>query len=193
MSTEFDLKTIFNNEQKYNNIKLLESSIFENIVCIKLELLTHSKKDELQSELEFINKFLDFYYKFITYTFCKENMITRFKLECNTDECLKDATLTELFQTLYDKINLIIDEMMGDIDYNPKRVTIGKKTSVFLIAYATELKELWEFFNEEFIQNLMNKNLENKVFRSEYFSDKLKVIQVANLKGAWANKSLNFK
>ena len=82
---------------------------------------------------------------------------------------------------------------MGDIDYNPKRVTIGKKTSVFLIAYATELKELWEIFNEEFIQNLMNKNLENKVFRSEYFSDKLKVIQVANLKGAWANKTLNFK
>ena len=193
MSTEFDLRSIFNSEQKYSNIKLLESSIFENIVCIKLELLTHSKKDELQSELEFINKFLDFYYKFITYIFCKENMITRFKLECDTDESLKDATLTELFQTLYDKINIIIDELMGDIDYNPKRVTIGKKTSVFLIAYATELKELWEIFNEEFIQNLMDKNLENKVFRSEYFSDKLKVIQVANLKGAWANKSLNFK
>ena len=188
--TEFNLKSIFYNEQKYNNIKLLESSIFENIVCIKLELLTHNKQNELSEELNFINKFLDFYYKYITYTFCKDNMTTRFNLDNDSSNYLKDANLTELFQTLYDKINLVIDEMMGDIDYNPMRVTIRRKTSVFLIAYATELKELWEIFNDDFIQNLMNKNLENKVFRSEYIGDKLKILPPANLKGVWAKGSL---
>jgi hypothetical protein len=188
---DFDLKKVFYTDQKYNNIKLLESSIFENAVCIKLELLKHNKKDELSNELDYINNFLEFHSKFISYEFCKQNMNTRFQLEGEESKLLKDANLTELFQTMYDKINLVVNDLMGEIDFNPNRVTIRKKTSVFLIAYATRLKELWEKFDDKFIENLMNKNLEEQVYRTDYFAEKLKVIPPANLRGAWAKGSLN--
>jgi hypothetical protein len=189
---DFDLKKVFYTDQKYNSIKLLESSIFENAICIKLELLKHDNKEELANEHEFINNFLEFHNKFISYEFCKQNMNTRFKLEGEESKLLKDSNLTELFQTLYDKINLVVNDLMGDIDFNPNRVTIRKKTSVFLIAYATRLKEIWERIDEKFIENLMNKNLEDKVYRINHFNEKLKVIPPANLRGAWAKGPLNF-
>jgi hypothetical protein len=193
IESEFDIKRVFYTDQKYNAIKLLETSIYETAVCIKLELEKHNKSNELLDESKYLDKFMNFYNKFIVYEFCKNNMNSRFQLE-STDEnkLLKDSNLIELYQTFYDKLNLVVNDLMGDLDYNPNRVSIKNKSSVFLIAYAKELKELWEELNEEFVQNLMDKNLEDTVFRSEYFNTKLKFTPPSSAKGVWAKAPLNF-
>ncbi len=188
---DFDLKPVFFSENRYNNLRLLECSIYENAICIKLELLKYGNM-QLLDELNFIEEFFDFYNTFISYEFCKKNMITKFQTDDDDCKYLKESNLTELFQSLYDKINLVVNELMGDIDFNPNRVTIGNKTSVFFIAYATKLKELWEKFDEKFIQNLLDKNLEDRIYRNEHFSEKLKIIPPANLKGSWARGPINF-
>lgn len=189
---DFDLKNVFFTEHKYNNIKLLESSIFETAICIKLEILSHDKKNELIDELNIINKFFEFYNKFIAYEFCKNNMNTKFQFVLDEDnKLLKDTDLTELFQVLFEKIDLVVDDLMGEVDYNPNRVTIRKKTSVFLITYATELKEFWEKITDIFLKNVIDKNLGEKVYRNAHFAEKLKVIPLPNLKGAWAKGPLN--
>ncbi len=188
---DFDLKPVFFSENRYNNLRLLECSIYENAICIKLELLKYGNM-QLLDELNFIEEFFDFYNTFISYEFCKKNMITKFQTDDDDCKYLKESNLTELFQSLYDKINLVVNELMGDIDFNPNRVTMGNKTSVFFIAYATKLKELWEKFDEKFIQNLLDKNLEDRIYRNEHFSEKLKIIPPANLKGSWTRGPVNF-
>jgi hypothetical protein len=193
MSIELNIKDVFKTDQKYNSIKLLESSIYETLVCIKLEIEKHDKIEEFEEESKYLEKFLNFYNKFVVYEFCKQNINSRFQLESGEEnKLLKDSNLTELYQTLYDKINLVVNDLMGELDYNPNRVSIRNKSSVFLVAYAKELKELWEELNEEFIQNIMNKNLEDKVFRSDYFNNKLKFTPPPTAKGAWAKGPINF-
>ncbi len=188
-----DIKKLFSNEDKYNSIKLLECSLFETIVCIQLELqnMCESKRDELKKESELIDKFLKLYYKFSKCNFCPAHFNSSFQLEDSDNKLLKDANFIELYQVLFDKFNLLIDDFMQVIEYNPNRVSFENKTSVFLIAYATELKEIWEQFNDEFMDKLISKKLENyNVYREQFMKDKLKFIPAAGAKGAWAKGPL---
>ena len=192
-NTEFDLKKIFINDLKYNSISLSESSIFEDVICLDFEIMKNEKNNELAHLKEFVNKFLSFYNKFIRFEFCKNHMFSRFQVEDGDNKMLKDSNLIELVQSIFDKINLVVNDFMGEIDYNPNRVTINKKTSVFLVAYATELKELWNELDESFVNKVIEMNLEGKVYREDYFKEKLKYIPPANLKGSWAKGPINFK
>ena len=188
-----DIKKLFANEQKYNSIKLLECSIFETIVCAHLELqnMEDEQKEELKKESEMIDKLLKFYYKFSKYNFCPAHFNSNYQLEGTDNKFLKDGSFVELYQVLFDKFNLLVDDFMEVIEYNPNRVSFNNKTSVFLIAYASELKEIWEEFNDEFMEKLMNKKMENnKVYREEFMKEKLKFVPAVGAKGAWAKGPL---
>ncbi len=188
-----DIKKLFSNDQKYNAINLLECSLFETIVCAQLELqnMDETLKEQLIKESEMIDKLLKLYYKFSKYNFCPAHFNSNYQLEDSDAKLLKDANFVELYQVLFDKFNLLVNDFMEIIEYNPNRVSFNNKTSVFLIAYASELKEIWEQFNDEFMEQLMNKKMENnKVYREEFMKEKLKFVPVAGAKGAWAKGPL---
>lgn len=190
---EIDYKKVFSNEQKYNSLKLFESSLYENTVTLYTELLHHKNKDELMTELLFIEKLLKLYEKFNKYKFCPDQFNNKFEVDDTEKSLLSKASVIELFQSLYDKLNLILDDFMGKVDYNPNRVHINGKTSVFLIAYATELKEFVSEFSDDFILNLNNHDFDNKIYREPVMQEKLKFVPVAGAKGVWAKGPLNFK
>ena len=189
-----DLKRIFNNEEKYNAINLFECTIYENILTIYCELINHENKDNFIKENELIENFMNLYDKFSKYNFCVQHFGSKYTVSDNDKTILKNIGLLELFQVLYDKINILVDDFMKIVEYNPNRVSINKKTSVFLIAYACELKDIWEKFDNSFIEQLEEKcKACNKIYREEYMKEKLKFVPVANTKGAWAKGPLNFK
>lgn len=188
-----DLKRVFNNENKYNSTNLLDCSIYENIITIYCELINHENKNNFAKEIELIEKFMRLYDKFSKYEFCKLHFGSKYSVSDDDNELLKDTDLIGLFQAFYCKINLLVDDFMKVVEYNPNRVSINKKTSVFLIAYATELKELWEEFSDEFMEALENKSMDfnGKNYREEYMKEKLKYIAPPNAKGAWAKGPIN--
>jgi hypothetical protein len=194
-----DIKTVFHNESNYNSITLVESTIYELLVCIYYEITNYEKHDELTKELNFINNFINFYKKFNTYSFCKNTLESKFDI-FNTDiihSLLKDSNLLDLFKSLYDKINITIENLIGNCDYNPNRVKINDKTSVILIAYTSDLKKIWELFNKDFIDKIENyvgiNNIQNEIYRGKYFKKNLQLVPTENLKGAWASRSINLK
>lgn len=187
-----DYKKAFSNEQKYNSLNLFDSSIYENALVIYIELSNHENKDEFVNELQFIEKFLKLYEKFNKYKFCPDQLNCKFESE-DSDKLLCKASVIDLFQSLYDKLNLVLDDFMKKVDYNPNRVSINGKTSVFLIAYATELKEFVTDFNDDFIEKLNSHDFGNKIFRETIMIEKLKFVPVSGTKGAWAKAPLNFK
>ena len=186
-----DLKRIFSNEQKYNGINLLDASIYENIIAIYCEINNHENKEKYNKELQLIEKFMKLYDKFSKYDFCLNHFGSKYSVDDEEHTLLKDAKLLELFQALFCKVNLLIDDFMQIVEYNPNRVSINKKTSVFLIAYASELKELWEEFSNEFMEELDKKCDEDKVFRQEFMVEKLKYIAPTSARGAWAKGPIN--
>ena len=188
-----DLKRVYNNENKYNSTNLLDCSIYENIITIYCELINHENKNNFAKEIELIEKFMRLYDKFSKYEFCKLHFGSKYSVSDDDNELLKDTDLIGLFQAFYCKINLLVDDFMKVVEYNPNRVSINKKTSVFLIAYATELKELWEEFSDEFMEALENKSMDfnGKNYREEYMKEKLKYIAPPNAKGAWAKGPIN--
>ena len=186
-----DLKRIFSNEQKYNGINLLDASIYENIIAIYCEIYNHENKEKYNKELQLIEKFMKLYDKFSKYDFCLNHFGSKYSVDDEEHTLLKDAKLLELFQALFCKVNLLIDDFMQIVEYNPNRVSINKKTSVFLIAYASELKELWEEFSNEFMEELDKKCDEDKVFRQEFMVEKLKYIAPISARGAWAKGPIN--
>ena len=189
---EIDYKKVFSNEQKYNSLNLLECTLYETLVTLYTELSNHKNKEEFKKEYLLVDKFLKLYEKFNKYKFCPDQYNYKFQVEDSENKLLSKATIIELFEALYDKLNLIVDDFMGKVDYNPNRVHINGKTSVFLIAYATELKECFADFNDDFILNLSTHELDNKLYREEFMKDKLKFVPVAGAKGVWA-KPLNIK
>ena len=197
---EIDYKKIFSNDQKYNSLGLYESTLHENAVVLYTELLNHKDKNDLNSELFLVEKLLKLYEKFNKYKFCPDQFNYKFEVETDDNEektLLNKATIIELFQSLSDKLNLILEHFMEKVDYNPNRVHINGKTSVFLIAYATELKEYVEYFtekfNDKFIEKLNSDDFDNKIYREPIMYEKLKFVPVAGTKGAWAKGPLNFK
>jgi hypothetical protein len=188
-----DLKRVLKNEDKYNSINLLDCSIYENIITIYCELLNHDNKDKFAKEIELIEKFMKLYDKFSKYEFINLHFCSKYSVCDNDNELVKDADLIGLFQAFYCKINLLVDDFMKIVEYNPNRVSINKKTSVFLIAYATELKELWEEFSDEFIEEIESKCIDfsGKIYREEYMKEKLKYTPPLSAKGAWAKGPIN--
>lgn len=196
---EIDYKKIFSNEQRYNSLGLFESTLHENAVVLYTELLNHKDYNEFKNELVLVEKLLKLYEKFNKYKFCPDQFNYKFEIVSDDDDekvFLNKASISELFQSLSDKLNLILENFMEKVDYNPNRVHINGKTSVFLIAYATELKEYVEEFtkefNDEFIEKLNSYN-SCKVYRESVMYEKLKFVPVAGTKGAWAKGPLNFK
>ncbi len=188
-----DYKNIFHNDQKYNGLLLLESSIFENMVTIYAELENHNKRDLLVKEEELINKLFKINSKYNNYQFCLDHFHNRYDGTMLEEKMkLSESNLKNLFSALFDKINLLVDDFMSIVEYNPNRVSFNNRTSVFLIAYATELKEFWEYFSESFMEELFNKDLEDKVFREDFMKEKLKFVPVATAKGVWAKGPLKF-
>jgi hypothetical protein len=188
-----DYKNIFYSDQKYNALFLLESSIFENMVTIYAELDNHNKKDDLVKEKELLEMLFKINSKYGNYQFCTDHFHNRYDgtmLEEKVKLC--ESNLKNLFSALFDKINLLIDDFMSIVEYNPNRVSFNNRTSVFLIAYATELKQFWESFNEKFMEDLFSKDIEDKVFSEGFMKEKLKFVAVATAKGVWAKGPIKF-
>ncbi len=185
-----ELKNTFQNDQKYNQCYLEECSIYENLLTIYFEIVNYENKELFQNELELLYKFFNTYNKFSKYEFCKSHFKSKYEIE-GTKTYLKDSNLLNLFLSLYDKFNLMIDDFMGIVEYNHNRVSFNNKTSVFLIAYASELKDIWDCFNEKFIDSFENKNVFDKIYREEFIREKLKYTPPVSAKGAWAKGPLN--
>ena len=191
-----DLKRVLKNEDMYNSTNLLDCSIYKNIITIYCELINHENKNDFIKESELIEKFMKLYDKFSKYEFCTMHFGSNYSInedddDDNDNKLLKDSNLIGLFQAFYCKINLLVDDFMKVVEYNPNRVSINKKTSVFLIAYATELKELWEEFSDEFMEDLEKKYIGEKIYREDYMKEKLKYAPPPSAKGAWAKGPIN--
>jgi len=187
------IKSIFQNEQKYNNINLYEASLFEHAIITYHELINYPEQ-EFTTQIKLILQFLNIYNKFDKYDFCQAYLNTGFQIDLEENQktlLIKDANLTKLLTSFYDKLNLVISDFMEVVDYVPHRVSFNNKTSVFLIAYATDLKEFWEAFEKSNTLSIIDMNLEDKIFREEYFKEKLKFVPVAGAKGAWAKGPIN--
>ena len=188
-----DYKNIFYSDQKYNALLLLESSIFENMVAIYAELDNHNKKDDLVKEKELLEMLFKINSKYGNYQFCTDHFHNRYDGSLLEEKIkLSESNLKNLFSALFDKINLLVDDFMSIVEYNPNRVSFNNRTSVFLIAYATELKQFWESFNEQFMEDLFSKDIEDKVFSEDFMKEKLKFVPVPTAKGVWAKGPLKF-
>ncbi len=182
-----DYKSVFISEQKYNSLLLFEASIYDNLITIYTELENHNNKELLKNELDMVMKFFKLNSKYGNYNFCGEHLHSKYDgSQLEEKMKLSEANLKDLFSALFDKMNLLVDDFMSIVEYNPNRVSFNNKTSVFLIAYATDLKELWESFNETFMEELVNKDIENKVFREDFMKEKLKFVPLPGAKGVWA-------
>jgi hypothetical protein len=185
---DFDFKEIFGNDIKYNTSYLLNCSIFTNLVLIHTELVNHPEVEKHADKIILLNGFFELYNKFNKYDFCKTHFDNKFEQDQDQEynQLIKDATLFDLYCAFYDKLNLLIIEFMDVVDYNPNRVSFNHRTSIFLIAYASRLKELWELFNEDRMKEIEELfSLDKKIYRDEFMIRKLKIVPHPSAKGAW--------
>jgi len=194
MSLSIDYKKIWSTEERYKSSKLLECSIYENMVLVYSEIENHPMKEQLNSCSQLILKLFQLNNKYGHLNFCNEHFHNIYNVSYDDEDIVYAymTNLNDLVHLLYDKLNLLVDDFMSVVEYNPNRVSFNNKTSVFLIAYATELKEIWELFNEDYINSIDMMELENKVYRNEFMKDKLKFVQVKGTQGVWAKGPIKF-
>ncbi len=180
-------KEQFKNIDNYNQLNLLNISLYHHLIIIHTELQQWKSDIDISQHKYLINDFLNLYEKYNKYDFCQDH----FNLTYDNEDIilLKDASIVELFQFFFDKINLIMSNFMERIEYEPRRVSYKHKTSIILIAYATELKALWDAFDDDYIENVQKELSSHElIYRNEFMEEKLRYNPPPTAKGAWKVK-----
>ncbi len=180
-----NLKLFFHTNISYNSSNVWTLPIGVTFELLDLEMICHIEKNNYGAQtMSIIEKIRNLRKKYNFYDIHRGHFNNKFDTDVivKTNEC-SDC---DLLSILYSKIESIIDELIKDVDYDVTKVSLNGKTSVILIAYTTDL---YEVFCEmkHFHENDMSHFEINNIMRNDIINEEMKPFDL-KAKGSWKNK-----
>ena len=171
-----NLKQHFQNNIAYTNSNIWNLPLNTTIDLLMVEYELSNKNTMLEMNFNQIMELRKNYGFFETF---KEHFNSRYE----SDEIKKsvECTMNDLFEVVLCKFETILEELIGNVNYDCTKVKINGNTSVVLISYTRELKDIYDKLCD------VKCDFDSTINRNILIDNILVPIKL-NTKGSWQTK-----